>query len=389
MGKWLFRLFILLMILAGMAFFFKDRLMFEMFKAAIKPGSSFAEMSPPPAPDYSNPDHWAALPDREDFADIVAPGLTDNQAEAHIDVFFVHPTTYITSEGWNAPLDHKEANWGVEYQVLIAQASAFNGSARVYAPRYRQATLYAFYDRDTPEDSGSKALDLAYEDVLAAYEYYIEHFNKGRPFILASHSQGSRHLDLLMRKRVTGSPELERLVAAYPIGTNFKEAPFLSQAPDIPLCTTITETGCLTTWNARGPKSGDHDWFKGNICVNPLQVTHNDEPAEHGLNTGALYMGFDEDDPTKLPELKIVEGVADAQCINDVLVVSELRTGEFSQLPATFGKHNYHRLDYNLFYMNLRHSVALKTDHFLSSWNSRPIEMPIPDVRYETTDDKS
>ncbi len=37
------------------------------------------------------------------------------------------------------------------------------------------------------------AFDLAYEDLKTAFENYLKHYNKGRPIIIASHSQGSLH----------------------------------------------------------------------------------------------------------------------------------------------------------------------------------------------------
>jgi len=55
------------------------------------PPTNFEDAVPPSAPDYSNPDHWAALPEREDMAD-VSPGYLKygyRQKDAKVDVFFV------------------------------------------------------------------------------------------------------------------------------------------------------------------------------------------------------------------------------------------------------------------------------------------------------------
>ena len=110
----------------------------------------------PPAPDYSNLEHWAALPDREDAADLTPEGINDGQADAAVDVFFVHPTTFLSSTGWNAPMgDLASGNW-VDNAVMPGQASVFNGAARVYAPRYRQAQIYAFF---ALEDGGNDAFE--------------------------------------------------------------------------------------------------------------------------------------------------------------------------------------------------------------------------------------
>ncbi|GIR73695.1 MAG: hypothetical protein CM15mP76_04220 [Prochlorococcus sp.] len=74
--------------------------------------------------------------------------------------------------------------------MLGNQASAFNGSCNIYAPEYRQATYFSFFDKD---DNGKKALDLAYEDIENAFNYFLEFFNNGKPFIIAAHSQGALH----------------------------------------------------------------------------------------------------------------------------------------------------------------------------------------------------
>jgi hypothetical protein len=100
-------------------------------------------------------------------------------------VFYIHPTTYISRNGWNAPLDDRKANAETDEWVLPAQAGAFNSCFRVFVPRYRQATIASFYDT---EGNGDQALDLAYEDVARAFENFLQNRNEGRPFILAGHS---------------------------------------------------------------------------------------------------------------------------------------------------------------------------------------------------------
>ena len=64
---------------------------------------------------------------------------------------------------------------------------------------------------------GGKALELAYQDVRAAFNYFINERNNGRPFIIAGHSQGAFHADRLL-KAVAGKALQQRLVAAYPVG---------------------------------------------------------------------------------------------------------------------------------------------------------------------------
>jgi hypothetical protein len=77
------------------------------------------------------------------------------------------------------------------------QASPFNQVARVYAPSYRQGIIKCFYDTT---GTGEEALNFAYADVKRAFEYYMAHYNNGRPVIIASHSQGTRHARQLLER---------------------------------------------------------------------------------------------------------------------------------------------------------------------------------------------
>jgi hypothetical protein len=117
----------------------------------------------------------------------------------------------VSSESWNQSLDDVVTNGRTDEFVMQGQASAFNGCCRIYAPRYRQATLYSFFGS---EGSGTQALALAYADVVDAFQYYLKHFSEDRPFILAAHSQGSHHVDVLLAKESVGTTLVNRLGCA-------------------------------------------------------------------------------------------------------------------------------------------------------------------------------
>ena len=184
--------------------------------------SDFSSASIPSAPDYSDQNNWASLPTKIDAADSIPKNsnLKELQSTAKADVFFIYPTIFTkeptTKYLWNADLKDQELNQKIQTSTILNQASIFNGSCRVYAPYYRQAHLYAFY---TPNKSdGVKALDLAYQDVKAAFEYYLANYKEGRPFDNASHSQGSYHAERLLKEYIDGKPLQQKLVVAYLIG---------------------------------------------------------------------------------------------------------------------------------------------------------------------------
>ncbi|MCZ6620250.1 MAG: DUF3089 domain-containing protein, partial [Gammaproteobacteria bacterium] len=302
-------------VVIGLAIVFRDTLQFVLMAMTLQPGVGFDETTPPAAPDYANSHHWAALPGREDLADVVPVGAyPDNQASAEVDVFFIHPTTYLTSDSWNQPLEHETTNTMTDEFVLRNQASVFNGCCKIYAPRYRQATLYSFFDL---EGDGGRAIDLAYEDVLTAFHYYLEHYNHGRPFILAGHSQGSTHSDKLLAEEIAGTELQERMVAAYPIGY------FLDGSNGIPVCNTPTETGCQVTWNTVGMAAAQFRDPAKDICVNPLSWQTDGAHASHALNLGAVaHEVAGEPEPE----------VTDAQCINGRLIVTDIRSQNYSNM---------------------------------------------------------
>ncbi len=139
------------------------------------PRHAFADDPPTVAPDYASPEAWARY---------------GTNADAAVDVFFIHPTGYFRGERWNSPLDPDSAAAHNRRWMMANMASVFDDFA-VYAPKYREATIYAFLDADS--DDSRAALALAYADVREAFEYFLTHISRGRPFILAGHSQGTLH----------------------------------------------------------------------------------------------------------------------------------------------------------------------------------------------------
>jgi len=373
MKKILIGIAVLAVAAGAAAFLYRDEIGMMMAFNRLKPEHSFAAAPPPLAPDYSLAASWGALPDRADAADVVPNAeVQDRQATAEVDVFFVHPTTFFGTAGWNQSLDDTSTNQLTDTFVLRGQASVFNGCCRIYAPRYRQATIYSFMDGS---GSGKAALQLAYEDVERAFDYFIEHYNQGRPFILASHSQGSVHVRTLLERRITGTALRERLVAAYPIGFGINREEMAKAVPDVPVCESAEQIGCVVTWNAVGPKAQPWGDPRKNICVNPLTWRADGAIAEASLNLGGVaypgtfegtladVKGVPEDFIAAKPVLETA--VADAQCVDGMLLVKEIHSKNYAARPM--GRDNYHIYDYNLFHMNLRRNVEQRVAAYLQS----------------------
>jgi hypothetical protein len=351
--KWLWITGGLVAVAVVTGFIYRDLLFLMAFGAYVKPATAFTDTISPPAPDYSKPEHWAALPEREDEADFTPEGVIDGQADAEVDVFFVHPTTYLNSTGWNAPMGYDPADNYVRNAVLPGQASVFNGSTRVYAPHYRQAQIYAFM---ALENGGNDALELAYTDIKAAFQYYLDNFNNGGPFIVAGHSQGALHTKWLLERMISGTPLRKRLVAAYPIGNPISTDEILISMPDIPVCQSAAQTGCLVTWNTISDGYRAWEPTKGLVCVNPLTWANDNAPADFADNLGAL----------SVVSKSVMPGISDGQCQNGMLHVTEVRTDVYDDLPY-MGKGNHHLIDYGLFWSNIRINVGERIEAFESA----------------------
>ena len=327
--------------------------LFLFQSCAVRPKGLFFESMVPSAPNYSNPETWAALPEREDNADRVPGNLyADNQPEAAIDVFFLHPTTYTGDKGhdqWNGPVYNDKLNEKTDGSTILYQASIFNGAARVYAPRYRQAHIHAYYTDN--KSTAVKAFELAYEDVKSAFEYYLKHYNEGRPFIIASHSQGTTHGARLIKEFMDGQPLQEKLVAAYLVGMPVPKDYFQYIQP----CKTEEDTGCFCSWRSfkKGHIPKKQEVGSHIAVTNPLSWTTNPEYVPKTENEGGVLLKFD----------KIIPELAGAQVHQGLLWLKK------PKFPGSFFyfKPNYHIADFNLYYMNVRNNAMKRAAAYLKA----------------------
>lgn len=306
-----------------------------------------------PGPDYSLAENWASLPEKIDPADLTPTSqLTDNQNNAEVDVFFLHPTTHTRKKRkiiWNAPLQNEKINLATDEGTIQYQASIFNGAGRIYAPRYRQAHLQAYFTDN--QVLAEKAFDLAYSDVKTAFEYYLNHYNQGRPIIIASHSQGTTHGLRLVKEYFDGKPLADRLVVAYLVGIPVS----LNDFDNIPPCETPEQTGCFCSWRTYRtgyfPKTRSQK--KDIIATNPLSWTlEEDTYAPNTLNQGAVLTNFN----------KVRPKLSDAQVHDGLVWITKPR------FPWSFliRSPNYHIGDFNLFYINVRNNAILRVESYLN-----------------------
>jgi hypothetical protein len=313
--------------------------------------SGFVTAQPAP-PDYSNLKYWAASPHKADASDQIPLFLNNEKRELLADVFFIHPTIYdndADTASWNAWLNDEKVNTETDNTTILLQSSVFNGSCRVFAPRYRQANMEVFYKMGTPR--ATEAFDLAYSDVKTAFQYYLKNENKGHPIIIAGHSQGALHAIRLLQEFFDGKPLQKQLVCAYIPGYRIKNEDFKS----IPVGTKSDQTGCFMGWRSyiKGEMPKKVETEKGNsICVNPITWNTSTDWASPALHKG-IMLDFESIVPNTLSA-----GIEPAAKILWVDVPPQI-------LEMLEKKKDLHIYDINLFWMNIRENVKLRIDVWL------------------------
>ena len=294
-------------------------------------------------PDYSNLYYWAAHPLKWDPSDSVPKPLRKEKRDTLVDVFFLHPTIYTTplkDSNLNADIDDAYLNAKTDYSSILYQASVFNQHARIYAPRFREAHISAYFTKDTL--ASINAFATAYADIKAAFEYYLKNYNHGRPIIIASHSQGTTHALRLLKDYFDNKPLQKQLVAAYLVGMGIPKDYFSS----LKLCEDSKQTCCVCGWRTfrNGFKPDYVEAEKGNSFVtNPITWKTDNDYASRKMNKGSVLFKFN----------KLYKKTTDAKIHENVIWVTK------PKFPWSFfySAKNYHIGDINLYYMNMRENI--------------------------------
>ncbi|HEY3739686.1 MAG TPA: DUF3089 domain-containing protein [Bryobacteraceae bacterium] len=265
----------------------------------------FAEA--PPRNDYSKPETWLCLPghsgDACATADLTTTIVTaqgklriekwKGNPDAPIDCFYVYPTIS------NDPTANSDMEAGPEERsVILHQFARFGSQCKLYAPIYRQVTLTALRANMVRKPMAADRV-LAYHDVVDAWNYYLEHYNQGRGFVLIGHSQGSGVLTQLIKHEIDGKPVEAHLISALLMGTSLpvprgKDVGGAFQ--HIPLCRSMTQTGCVVAYasfraNEPPPKGALFGHVAGGpdmmaACVNPAAPGGGSAPLHAYLASG-------------------------------------------------------------------------------------------------------
>lgn len=275
-----------------------------------------------------------------------------------VDVFFVAPTTYsgdeVSCSVTNVDM-RRRAEWARE-----SQATAFEQSANLFMPHYRQVDAYYTLSLSA-EEKEQLMRSIPVEDILAAFRYYISELNEGRPFILAGHSQGSNCLLYLLEYLNSEPRLLEQMVCGYVIGYSVTEH-FLRENQNLKYATGADDFGVICSWNTESPNVTKPNPVveAGAIAINPINWRLDECHAAAAESLGARV-----EEPKGL--FTKVQGLADARVdrARGVVVCSTVDPDEWESL-SIFPRGVLHTCDYPFYYYDLVANVRARVESFLN-----------------------
>ncbi|MEI7902657.1 MAG: DUF3089 domain-containing protein, partial [bacterium] len=302
-------------------------------------------VSAPVATDYSQAAHWLSLP---------APGVQP------VDVFYFYPTAWTSTDTNPQICAIDEPSMLTQAPPAFArQATAFETVGNIYAPYYRQNNLSAV-------DRLNVIAGIPTLDAVAAFDYYIKHYNNGRPFILAGHSQGSNVLNNLLAGYMKDHPEvLKNMIAAYVIGFPVT-ATYLAQNPHLKFADGPDDTGVIISYNTEAPDvpPGTNPVLSGmvGLVINPITWTRDETLATTAEGLGSFLPNPATQKYSQVPQY------ADAKIdkTNGVLICSTPDVEKLSPGNQMLAKGIYHNFDYPFYYYNIRENAQNRVNKYLA-----------------------
>jgi Protein of unknown function (DUF3089) len=319
--------------------------------------ASAAAASPSKATDYSKRAHWLYLP---------------TKPQKKVDVFYLCPTEYVRADP-SDPIIGPVNDPGMMQGAQVAfqrQATAFRTFANIYAPYYRQAD--AASRAALPQKEQVKIVAGAPTvDGIAAFKYFIKHYNHGRPFILAGHSLGSNVLANLLSQYMKAHPLVyKRMIAAYVPGYSITPH-YLAQNPILKFAKGPNDTGVIVSWNTEAPTIAGTNpvLLPGGLAINPITWTRKQTEATAAQNLGSIELNPATGGTPVLDKnghIKRVLGLADARIdkAKGVVICSTVNPAAYQ---FGFPEGVYHTFDYPFYFFDIRANAANRVQHFLAS----------------------
>lgn len=299
----------------------------------------------------------AQAPDYKTAADWAYWRVGENKAA---DLFIICPTVDLGKDGHtNMSLDD-EITKGNFTGALNMQRGIYEENCRMYAPYYRQATLA---DYTLPQQEASAYFDLAYNDVRAAFLYYMQHENNGRPFVLSGFSQGAEMCLRLLKEFGDTDFVKNNMAACYAIGWRFTQQE-AEQYPYIRPAQSADDVGTVIMFNSEAPEVTSSPMVPQDVktfCINPLSWRTDNKQADKTLNAGACFTDYSGSIIKEVPQF--------TGCYIDkmrgTLKVTDVDSKKYPPVLSLFAEGIYHIYDYQFFYRNLQQNVELRINTFI------------------------
>jgi hypothetical protein len=307
------------------------------------------------AVDYAKTQYWLSLP----------VTLTKG-----VDVFYVYPTAWQkvnASDPDICAIDNASMLKGSSL-AFNRQATAFAPVANIFAPYYRQV------DMSPPADVRETLVaGIPTSDVTAAFDYYINYYNNGRPFILAGHSQGSNVLVNLLADYMGAHPDVyARMIAAYVIGYSVTSS-YLAENPHLKFAEGAYDTGVIISYNTQAPDTvpGTNPVvLSGALAINPITWTRDETLAQASQNLGTIMLNPDgsvvlDSDGNFLKVMNYADAQVDTA--KGVLVCTTADENKYAPGNAYFGRGVYHSFDYPFYYYNIQENAANRVEKYFNT----------------------
>ncbi len=290
--------------------------------------------------DYSSTDNWAyyAVGENKD-----------------VDLFLICPTVDMKDE-YNMSMDDEDTKASF-YGALNMERGIYEDSARMYAPYYRQAAMKV-YSLDRTE--WEPYMETAYEDISAAFSYYLKHENNGRGIILAGFSQGADMCYRLLAEYFDDKKLNDKLVCVYALGWPCTKE-LTEKYPQIKPAQSADDLGTVVSFDCEADIVTDtfiHPAGCDAYTINPLSWTTDTAPAGKENNLGACFTDYSGSITAEIPQL--------CGCYIDesraVIKVTDIDPNDYPAYIPGLPEGAYHIYDYQFFYRNLQQNIAHRTE---------------------------
>ena len=292
--------------------------------------------------DYTDARNWAYWQEGKDKA---------------VDCFLICPTVTLGGVGnYNLTLDDgQRGELRAFVGALNMERGIYDASCTMYAPYYRQISLAAY---KLPPREQEQYLQVAYEDVRAAFQAYLKQSNK--PVVLAGFSQGADMCIRLLKEFGADAAVAKRLVACYAIGWRITEKE-LAAYPHLKMAQGAADIGVIVSFNSESPAVESSLMVPAGVkteSINPLTWRTDNNYASAMHNKGACFTDYSAN--IKKEEPYFCGAWLDAER-GTLKINSKITAQAYPPVLDIFAPGVFHIYDYQFFYRNLQENVKLRT----------------------------